>query len=56
MVKEYNISTSKLIKVIAKSNIGHGNGIRSILISGSSLWVANYSANSVSFYSVKTPK
>ncbi|HUC79070.1 MAG TPA: hypothetical protein VMQ58_02405 [Candidatus Saccharimonadales bacterium] len=52
VVKEYNISTSKLIKVIAKSNIGHGNGIRSILYDGDSLWTANYSSSSVSYYNV----
>lgn len=51
-VREYN-SAGTLLKTVAKSNKSLGKGINTILVDGASLWTANYSSNSVSFYSIK---
>jgi hypothetical protein len=49
-VIEFNSNTRKLVRIIDRSNLGHGQGIKALLVDGSELWVANYTAGSVSFF------
>ena len=49
-VREYSL-TGSFIQTVATSNKNLDNGIRSILVDGSNLWVADYSSNTVTVHS-----
>jgi len=48
-LKEYSAS-GVFLRTIARSNKDAGYGIRNLLVTGNSVWTANYSSNSVSKY------
>ena len=50
-IREYN-SVGTFLRTIAKSNKALGKGFSAILLDGSSIWAANYSANSVTKYNI----
>jgi hypothetical protein len=49
-VREYSL-TGSFIQTVATSNKNLDNGIKSILVDGSNLWVADYSSNTVTVHS-----
>jgi len=48
-VGEYN-SSGRFIRTIVNTSIENGRGLSALAFDGRSLWVANYDANSVSYY------
>ena len=51
-IREYSASTGAFIGTIYSSNMGYNEGISRILVAGTHLWVANYTANTVKYFSI----
>jgi len=51
-VREYSTASGTVLKVIDRSGLVNGKGIKAIFVDGTTLWAANYTANTVSYFKI----